>query len=282
MSSASLCRSGVKRPVRSFFRKFFGFYKLGFYQQLQYRFNLISDALIQPIMVAAIEIVLWMAIFKYSKTAAIGAFSKTYYFSYFVWAAFVARISSNWSYEHRMIEEIDSGSINSILVRPTRFFDYYLGQFLGYKLLTVTPAMILPVLICWGFDLPFEISRLPVVLLLSSYYLIFLFSMSFCVACLAFFLARVQAFTGAKNIALWMFTGELYPLDLAPDWLREILIALPFSSGVYIPVGYLTGRFDYHLVLRGFQSVTIGILATWVIGALIWRAGTRVYAGTGA
>ncbi len=65
-------------------------------------------------------------------------------------------------------------------------------------------------------------------------------SISFLVSCAAFFLNKIHSFTAAKNLALWVISGEIIPLDLMPEPFRTILIALPFSSGVFIPVGYLT------------------------------------------
>ncbi|MNY83641.1 hypothetical protein D3C86_2265410 [compost metagenome] len=60
------------------------------------------------------------------------------------------------------------------------------------------------------------------------------------------------------------------------------MVALPFSAGVYVPVGYLTGRLDIEAVWSAFASVTVGILVVNIIGVWMWRKGVNVYAGTGA
>ena len=101
-------------------------------------------------------------------------------------------------------------------------------------------------------------------------------------ASLGFFFSRIHHITVAKNITLWMLTGELFPLDLAPEPFRSILIALPFSSAVYRPVGYLTGRLELNTITEGFLSISLGLLVAAAIATALWNAGRRRYSGTGA
>jgi ABC-2 type transport system permease protein len=113
-------------------------------------------------------------------------------------------------------------------------------------------------------------------------YLVFVHTVSFCVACLAFFLNRTYSFTAIKNTAIWVLAGELIPLDLYPEPVKSLLIRSPFASGVYVPVGFITGRFGYDLMMTSLVSVLLGIAAVGLFAAWLWRAGLRVYSGTGA
>jgi ABC-2 type transport system permease protein len=114
------------------------------------------------------------------------------------------------------------------------------------------------------------------------YYLIFVHTVSFSIACLAFFMNKAQAFTGIKNLAIWVLAGELVPLDLYPEPFRTWLLHSPFASGAYIPVGYITGRIGSGLFAQSFLSVTLGIAAMGLVAKVLWRSGVRAYAGTGA
>jgi ABC-2 type transport system permease protein len=117
---------------------------------------------------------------------------------------------------------------------------------------------------------------------LEFYYLILVHSISFVVAASAFYLNKVYAFTGAKNLALWLFTGELFPLDLMPEPMRTLVMTLPFSAGVYVPVGYLTGRLEVTAVNNAFVSITVGLVVVNAFGLWLWRRGVNIYSGTGA
>ncbi len=209
-------------------------------------------------------------------------YGREYYLAYAFWAAFISRISTSWMYETMMIEEVESGSINAILTRPVSFFEYYLGQLMGYKVLTTSASIMVPVVICLFMELPVDLLRLPLALALVFYYLVLVHIISMIIASLGFFFTRIHHLTVAKNITLWMFTGEFFPLDLAPEPFRSWLIALPFSSAVYRPVGYLTGRLDHATIWEGFVSITAGILILGLISSLLWKKGRERYSGTGA
>jgi ABC-2 type transport system permease protein len=185
-------------------------------------------------------------------------------------------------YEFRMIEEISSGSINSLIVRPMSFYEYYLSQLLGYKFITTVISMIVPIIAAWMFNLPTVFSRIPLAILLCFYYLILVHTISFIVSSVAFHLTKISSFTVAKNLLMWILTGELFPLDLIPDPYKKFIIALPFSSGVFLPVGYITQRVGHAEMVQGFVSVTIGLVVLNLLGAWLWRKGLSAYVGTGA
>lgn len=275
----------MKTSFAGFWRRSLGCARLAVLSQLEYRFNLLTDVIVQPVATAAVEIVLWSAIFA-SATAGgattLGGFTLEYYLSYALWAAFFGRISASWLYEFRMIEEIESGTVNSVLARPISFYEYYLAQLMGYKVLTTVFSLSVPVVISVFLKGSTILSRLPLTLALVFFGLLFVHTISFAVSSFGFFFNRVRAFTYAKNIMLWGLSGELFPLDLVPEPYRSWVIALPFSSFVYIPVGYLTGRLEIGSVLNGFFSVTCGLLIMGVLSTLLWRAGNRRYSGTGA
>ncbi|QLY25185.1 ABC-2 family transporter protein [Bdellovibrio sp. KM01] len=275
-------RSILKKSFAVFWKRNLAFAKLAIVSNLEYRLNYFVDAVLQPALTTGIEILLWVAVFRGAATAEIAGFSREYYLAYALWGAFFARICTSWMYEFRMIQEIDSGSINAILTRPMTYYEYYFSQLMGYKFITTIVSMIIPILAVIIFALPTKFERMPLAFALEFYYLILVHSISFVVAACAFHLNKIYSFTGAKNLALWLLTGELFPLDLMPEPVKSIVIALPFSSGVYVPVGYLTGRLEIASVYQSFISVTIGIVVVNIIGAVVWKRGLNAYTGTGA
>jgi ABC-2 type transport system permease protein len=268
--------------MTTYLNKLWGGARLAALEQLTYRFNLFSDVAIQPLIVAAVELTLWLAFFQSTGRSELAGFSQDHYLAYAIWAAFVARISANWMYEWNMIDSVETGAVNAVLVRPISFYSFWLGQFLGYKLLTSSFSLAVPLLVCWAMKLPVQIERLPLALLLVLFYLIFVHTIAVIMASMAFFFNRVHHVTVAKNITLWMLGGEFFPLDILPESLREFIIALPFSSAVFRPVGYLTGRLSTEQLGEGFVSIAIGQIILGSVAFVLWRAGRRRYSGTGA
>ena len=212
----------------------------------------------------------------------IGGFAREDYLAYVLWASFIARITSTWMYEFRMIEEVEMGTVNSLLTRPVSFYEYYLSQFMGYKLITSVISLLFPFAAIWLLGLPTDFSRAPAAFLLVVYFLFLVHTLSFCIATLAFRLNKVSSVTVAKNLALWLFSGELFPLDLMPEPWKSWFIAFPFSNAVYVPVAYLTGRVDASVLMQGFLSTTIGLAFFGALGWWSWKSGLRTYSGTGA
>lgn len=244
--------------------------------------NFFTDAILQPAITGVIELTLWIAIFATAQTETIGGFGKESYLSYVLWTAFIARLTSSWMYEFRMIEEVESGSINGLLVRPMSYFEYYLSQLLGYKFIITVFTLIFPLILSQFFNFPIIWERLPGTLTLIFYYLVLVHILSFVISTVAFHLNKIYSLTVAKNLGLWLFTGELFPLDLLPEPWKTIILNLPFANAVYIPVGYLTGRIGNDMLLHGFMTNTAGIVVLGTFGYGMWKWGLSKYAGTGA
>jgi ABC-2 type transport system permease protein len=275
----------LKKSFIAFWRRNLAFSELAIVSNLEYRFNFVIDAFVQPLITVGIELLLWVAIFKAagdSSQTQIGGFSKEAYLAYSVWAPFLGRIAVSWMYESMMVEEVASGTINVILTRPISFYEYYLSQMMGYKFITTILSLLAPLIVTIYFKLPVQLSRLPLALTLVFYYLFLIHTLSFVISTFAFFLTRVRSLTLVKNLTLWLLAGELVPIDLMDKWLSQILLWLPFPAGVYIPVAYITGRADAQLIFQGFLSVTISICVMGVIGYVFWKKGLREYTGTGA
>ena len=272
----------MKTSFTAIWRRNLAFFRLAIITNLEYRVNFLTDTILQPICTAFIELMLWIAIFASTSQLEIGGFSRDYYLAYALWAAFIARITVSWMYESRMIDEVESGSINGLLVRPMSFFEYYLSQLMGYKVITSSFSLMVPLVLIYFMKLPTEFSRIPIALALALYYLVLVHCLSFIISTFAFHLTRVHSFTVAKNLGLWLLSGELIPLDLLPEPWRSLIINLPFCNAVYIPVGYITGRIPFEMVVHGFITNTIGLLIFGAIGWFCWNRGVKTYTGTGA
>ena len=272
----------MKKSFVVFLKRNLAFAKLAIVSNLEYRLNYFIDAIVQPTLTTGIEILLWVAVFKGAGTESIAGFSRESYLSYALWSAFFSRIATSWMYEFKMIEEISSGTVNSLIVRPMSFYEYYFSQLMGYKLVTTIISMIIPIVACLLFDFPTILSRLPLATLLCFYYLILVHTISFIISTFAFHFTKISSITVAKNLFMWILMGELFPLDLLPEPFKTIIINIPFASGVFIPVGYVTGRVGIETVIDGFVSVSIGLVVLNLLGAFLWKRGLKSYVGTGA
>ncbi|MFI5343039.1 MAG: ABC transporter permease [Chlamydiales bacterium] len=234
-----------------------------------------------PICTFLVEAAFWTGLIHASGSPLLGGFPITYYLGYFLWLMLQLG-SINWRFERAMIAEINSGAVNSLLLRPSSFYEYHLGQLLGQKLICVMTMTPIVFLIAWIWELPFHAERLPAALIMGFLYVILIFSLHFAVASMAFFLDHVYSLNMTKNMIIWFLSGELMPLDLMPSPLREWVIALPFSCGIYLPAAYVSGRITTEAFMKGFISLAIGGIVFGLLARFIWKHGLRRYGGTGA
>lgn len=272
----------MKASFVSFWRKSIAAGRLAILNHLEYRLNFFVDAYCQPIITTLVEVALWIGIWTHGNFTSLNGFGFESYMAYAIWATFVSRITTNWQYEMTMMDDIETGRLNAILLRPFSFYSFYLSQFFGYKLSVVVGTLGVPLLFSLLFDLPVHIERIPLAVGLLIFYVWFAHTLSFLVACFCFFMTRAQSLTAAKNIALWVLSGELFPLDLIPGEWGRIAMLSPFASGAYTPVAFIIGRVGLPEMITAFQSVGISLILAGLVAHLMWRAGIRNYVGTGA
>lgn len=272
----------MKQSFVAFWKRNLAFAKLAVVTNLEYRLNYFIDAIVQPVVTSGIEILLWIAIFNSSQTGLIAGFNRDSYLSYTLWAVFFSRITTNWMYEFRMIEEVSSGTLNSLLTRPLSFYEYYFSQMMAYKFLTAAVSLIIPILACYFFKLPINYDRLFASICLSFYFLCFVHSISFIISTFAFHFTKISSVTVAKNLLFWILMGEVFPLDILPMPYKDILINLPFSAGVFTPVAYLVGRVGVQSMINSFISLTVSLVFLNTFAYLFWKKSLREYTGTGA
>lgn len=284
MTTRTAPQSALRAPalLTAAIRRNAAAFRLAILAQIEYRFNFLVDAFFQPIVLIAVEGLLWWSIFSASGQSTINGYPRESYLAYVIWAGFFGRLSANWLYESRMCREVELGTINTLLTRPITFYEYYLSQFLGYKTVVALSSISIPILFCWTLGLPVLWGNLPIALTLLFCYLLFTYTISFCMASAAFFTTRISGFTGAKNITLWLLCGETFPLDLLPPSPASVILSLPFCAGVYLPISLLTGRQPLAVVPGAILSLVLGTLCFGLIGRLLWKRGVASYVGTGA
>lgn len=265
----------------NFLKKNLAYIKLGSLVRLGKPIDFLIVSLLTPLIGFGIEAAFWLGIFRISGQEMVGGFSQAQYLTYLLWL--ITQVGSpNWRFDRIMISEINSGAVNTLLIRPGSFYEFHLWQFLSFKLLTLVTSLPLLLLIAYSWQLPLILGHLIPAICLGICYLLLIYTVNFAVACLAFSFDHVYSLNTTKNMIIWFLSGELFPLDLLPSPLKEWLIYLPFSCGVYIPAGYISGRISTELFLQSFVSVLLGCIFFGWLGRILWMRGLRRYSGTGA
>ena len=183
---------------------------------------------------------------------------------------------SNARIERRIEDDVKSGAVAYILIRPLHFVWYqcsiYFGETLGSLLFnTVTGSVIATVLV--GLPpLSAGFIALIAVVMVLAFLLQFLVKMS--IALLAFWVEDTGPFFWIYSKVLFTLGGLFVPLDVYPEWLRRIAVVMPFNYVLYQPARLFVSfnLTDFGQVLKA-QALWAVVLTALVL--VIYQQGVK-------
>jgi ABC-2 type transport system permease protein len=213
-------------------------------QELAYRFNFFT-AILGALLTMSLLYYLWTAIYN-SATS----FDMSYQ-ALITYVCLGQAFSFARPGQRRVMMRIGvgirRGDILVDLIRPTDYqlliFSGTLGAYLMEALMVSLPSYILALLL-FGIAPPvspaaafgFFFS------LFGAFFLVF--SLDFLIGLLAFWTFSVWGLGYAKMAALDILAGTIIPLTLFPDWLRRIVLVLPFKGMAYTPLAIYVGEIE--------------------------------------
>ena len=179
---------------------------------------------------------------------------------------------------------INSGDLSNILVKPISNFWYWLSRDLADKILNLVFAAaelsILYLLLRPTIVFPPVLLVLPLllVLLLSTflYYLInYLFGL------LGFWTPEVWAPRFLLFVILQFVAGSLFPLDVLPMSIQNIVYFTPFPYLIFFPTQLYLGKLTEPAILTGIIASLFWIGILTFIVKITWTKGLKVYGSEG-
>jgi ABC-2 type transport system permease protein len=79
----------------------------------------------------------------------------------------------------------------------------------------------------------------------------------------------------------YFLSGNMFPLDLAPVWLRGVLEWLPFTYELFFPVSIFLEKAQHAALYKGLAIQAGWLVAAWGLARLLWARGLRRYGAVG-
>lgn len=168
---------------------------------------------------------------------------------------------------YELMTAVYSGDVSSDLLKPMRFFNFWLAQDLGQALVQLLlRGVLFMVLFELVYDLVYPntaVQWLQLLLTLSLSWFIS-FGWRFFTNLSAFWTPQSKGILRFCFMASWFFSGFLMPIGLFPEWVQTIAYATPFPYLLDVPVeiylGILTGP-------AAWQALFIQI--GWAVGFVL-------------
>lgn len=176
--------------------------------------------------------------------------------------------------------QIISGDIINLILKPFSFFKYYLTRDTADKILNMSLAFVEIVFIIFVFRPDIFIQKNILI-----YFIFFLFVVSGTL--ISFFISLSLSFIGFWTTEVWsprfiyfilifFLSGTYFPLDILPKPVYYILLSTPFPYLYFLPSRiYLSGIGNY-LIFPFFVSM-IWVYVTYLIARSLWKKGLKSY-----
>ncbi len=181
--------------------------------------------------------------------------------------------------------DIKDGNISQFLVKPINYLGYRLCLFFSsrmiYLMVAAIPLGLFIYFLRKYFILPADpvnVACFFVSVLLTG---LLQFFTSYAIAMLAFWLLEVSTFIFILYAFEYIASGHLFPLDILPPALENILFYTPFPYQMYFPVGIYMGKITGHALTHGLLMQALWVIAAYVLARLAWHRGIRRYSAVG-
>ncbi len=258
---------------------------IGIQNTLVYRANFLFRSVFGLIPLMA-TIYLWRAVFAgKSDDPEVAGYTLAGMTSYYLLVTIVDMLTAVTDDDWQIAADIREGNINQFLLKPIDYLTYRFCLF-GANRLIYTSVACLPVLLFIGlqrefFVLPSDFTTLACFVVSTILTGLLQFLVSYSMALLAFWVLEVSTFIFILFAFEYIAGGHLFPLDILPPWLSQILSYTPFPYQLFFPVSIYLGRTTGDELWRGLAIQLFWVVAFYAIARFAWARGIRKYTAFG-
>lgn len=230
--------------------------------------------LILRVIEMTILVFFWRAV--YADTATLGGLSLQQTLTYILLAqVFEALVDQDvvWEFGYQLRE----GGIIHMLLRPVDYqFSYYVQALAGLftRLLLNLPTALMAMFF-FGLQWPADPAAWGAFIVSALLGFTVLFFVHWCLACLTFYTTEVWGL-GVLIFGLTRFlSGGLMPLAIMPEWLRTLVLAIPFAQSLAVPLNLLTGITPVAEAPGVWLSQLVWLIGLGVASYLFFRVAVR-------
>ncbi len=180
---------------------------------------------------------------------------------------------------------INTGDLSNYLLKPVSFIKYWFARDLGDKAMNVVFSTIEIGILILLFQPPLFLQTNPVYLLLTIIAclisIIMYFFFNYLLGLFGFWSNEIWGPRFIFWILLGFFAGSLFPLDILPGPVFEVLKLLPFTYLLYFPLKIYLGSLGFSAIFQGLLVSFIWTLILYFAVQYVWKKGLKLYGAEG-
>lgn len=182
-------------------------------------------------------------------------------------------------------DQINNGALSNFLLKPISYLKYWFARDLGDKGMNLVFSIIEIAILIALFKPPLFLQTDPLILFLTF------------VACLIsmvmyFFFNYLLGLFGFWSNEIWgpryifwillsFFAGSLFPLDILPGPVFEVLKLLPFTYLLYFPLKIYLGSLGLTTIIEGLIVSGVWAVILYFAVQYVWKKGLKLYGAEG-
>jgi ABC-2 type transport system permease protein len=257
---------------------------IGVQNNLTYRFNFLARTLFGLIPLIAILYV-WRTIYEGNRSGMVGSYSLAEMISYYLLVTIVDALTAVNEDDWQIAADIKDGNISQFLLKPIDYLTYRLCLFfsgrLTYLAVACIPLTIFILCLSKYFVLPHNWLAFGCFLISVLLTALLQFFTSYALAMLAFWVLEVSTFIFIVFAFEYIASGHLFPLDILPHGIKEVLFFTPFPYQLYFPVSIYMGKVTGAELARGMLVQCFWVSFGYAMARFAWARGVRKYSAVG-
>lgn len=262
-------------------RKYWEIFKITWQSFLIYRVNFILWR-VRTVLQLLLVYFIWWSVFQSQRE--VFGYTISSILTYILVAAFL-RASVLSSRVADLIDSINNGSVINFLIKPLGFVRYYLAREAADKLFNISFFIVEICLLIFLLKPPILIqTNIQTLILFTAAILgaiILLFCLNFIVSLTAFWVESSWGVLFLVSILLESLAGGLFPVDILPKGLFNVLILTPFPYLIYFPAKLYLGGMSSWEIFYGFSIIIFWILALFILMKMMINAGLKHFSAIG-
>jgi ABC-2 type transport system permease protein len=266
------------------FAKYARVFSIGIQNTFVYRWNFVLRSVFGIVPLVA-TIFLWRAMYDGSDTKQLSGYTFSALIMYFATVVFVENLITPTEDEWQIAGDIRDGKLSAILLKPINYLAYRFTLYVSYRFLYT--LIILPgVLLIFLFlrehiRLPGDVGTWAAFAVSTVLAALIQFFIAYTLAMLAFWLLEISTVVFIVMSFEYFLSGQIFPLDMLPPWLYQIVKYSPFPYELYFPVQIFMGRVTGDTLTQGLIIQASWVVILYLLATTLWRAGLRKYQAVG-
>ena len=275
----------MKFENRGPLRKYWHVIDIGLQNTLVYRVNFLFRSVFGLIPLMA-TIYLWKAVYASRESSReIAGYTFAGMVSYYLLVTLVDMLTAVNEDDWQIAADIKDGNVSQFLLKPIDYLSYRLCLFVAGRLIyTLVASVPIGLFIFFQrqyFVWPEDASVFGGFVLATILTGLLQFLMSFTMALLAFWVLEVSTFIFILFALEYIAGGHLFPLDILPLALTQVLAFTPFPYQLFFPVSVYLNRTSGAALWQGILIQIFWVAAFYILARVVWSRGIKKYTAVG-